>query len=207
MQQPLLTLDNKPVIGTTEEDLRLDLTYPSRSNTFVYDDTFAVEVKAGEEMRPDILSVNFFASPSYYDMILKRNGISNPFSINSGEIFFAPDLDDLMSNNAPSGRQWQAQQSVRQQYINPEKRSLTDSRLAIVEAQRLAAMRKKAETSVSAGSLLPPNIADAGDREIVVKGGKIYFGRDVVKGKEECVEPLTKSEFLARLVKNRIKRT
>lgn len=205
MPSPLTILSNKPVIGTTEEEMRLDLTYPSRSNTFAYDDTFAVAVKGGEEMRPDILSVNFFGNPMYYDMILKRNGISNPFSINSGEIYFAPDLDDLMSNNAPSGRQWQAQQSVRQQYINPEKRSLTDSRLALVEAQRLEAMRKKADVAASAGSLLPPNIADAGDREITVKGGKIYFGRDVVKGTEECKEPLTKSEFLARLIKNRNK--
>lgn len=205
MRQELTILTNKPVVGTTDEDLRLDMTYPSRNNSFVYEDTFAVVIRPGEEMRPDILSVNFFANPGYYDMILKRNGISNPFSINEGEVFFAPDLDDLISNNAPSGRQWQSQQSIVQQYVNPEKRSLTDTRLAIVEAQRLEAMRKKAESSAQAGNLLPPNIADAGDREITVKGGKIFFGRDVVKGKEECIEPLTKSEFLARLIKNRNK--
>jgi hypothetical protein len=164
-----------------------------------------VVVKQGDEMRPDILSVNFFANPEYYDMILKRNGICNPFSIDEGDVFFAPDLNELTSNNAPSGRQIQSLQSVRDQYINPAKKSLTDTRLAIVEAQRLEAMRKKASSAASQGNLLPPNVAGIGDREITVKGGKIYFGRDVVKGKEECAEPLSKSEFLAKMIKNRNK--
>lgn len=202
---PLTFLTNKPVVGTTEEDLCLDLTYPSRDNNFTFDDTFAVVIKPGDEMRPDILSVNFFANPDYYDMILKRNGISNPFSINEGEVFFAPELDELVRNNAPSGKQIQSQQSVRDQYINPDKKSLTDTRLAIVEAQRLEAMRKKASSATNQGNLLPPNVAGIGDREITVKGGKIYFGRDVVRGKEECSEPLSKSEFLARMIKNRNK--
>jgi membrane peptidoglycan carboxypeptidase len=45
----------------------------------------------------------------------------------------------------------------------------------------------------------------AGKTGTTVKGGKIYFGRDVVKGKEECAEPLSKSEFLAKMIKNRNK--
>jgi hypothetical protein len=111
----------------------------------------------------------------------------------------------LITNLTPSGKQYQASQSVRNQYINPEKKSLTDVRLAIIDAQRLEAMKKKAETAAVKGNLLPPNISNEGDREIVVKGGKIYFGKDVVRGKEECAEPLSKSEFLARLIKNRVK--
>jgi hypothetical protein len=201
----LTILDNKPVIGLTEETLRLDLLYPSMDNLYDYDDSLAVVVKSNESMRPDLLSSNFFGNPYYYDVILKANGISNPFSISAGEIFFSPDLSDLISNLTPSGKQYQASQSVRNQYINPEKKSLTDVRLAIIDAQRLEAMKKKAETAAVKGNLLPPNIANEGDREIVVKGGKIYFGKDVVRGKEECAEPLSKSEFLARLIKNRVK--
>ena len=201
----LTILDNKPVIGLTEDTLRLDLLYPSMDNLYDYDDSLAVVVKSSESMRPDLLSSNFFGNPYYYDVILKANGISNPFSIDAGEIFFSPELSDLISNLTPSGKQYQASQSVRNQYINPEKKSLTDVRLAIIDAQRLEAMKKKAETATVKGNLLPPNIANEGDREIVVKGGKIYFGKDVVRGKEECAEPLSKSEFLARLIKNRVK--
>jgi hypothetical protein len=196
-------LNNKPVIGTTEEDLRLDLLYPSRDIKNDYENSLAVVIQEGEQMRPDILSANFFASPNYYDMILKHNGISNPFSIDVGELYLAPELTFLLDNNAPSGRQVQSTESVRNQYINPEKTSVTDNRLAMIDAQRMEAMKKRAESSPSPGSLLPPNIADVGDREISVIGGKVYFGRDVTRGKAECAEPISKSEFLARLIKNR----
>ena len=199
----LLVLQNKPVIGTTEEELRLDLTYPSRDSKNVFDDQYAVVIQKGEEMRPDILSANFFLTPSYYDMILKHNGISNPFSIDAGDLFVSPELNSIVQNNTVSGRQKQSTDSIRQQYVNPEKTSILDNRLSLIEAKRLEAMKKKAESSGSPGTLLPPNIAGEGDREITVIGGKIYFGKDVSRGKAECAEPLSKSEFLSRLIKNR----
>lgn len=200
----LTILQNKPTIGTTNEEFRLDLTYPSVLNRYVFENAFAVVLKKGEEMRPDLLSINMFGNPHYYDMVLKANGISNPFSIDTGEVFFSPELNDLIQNNAPSGRQSQVSQSIRDQYINPAKSSLTDIRMSIVDAQRLEIMKKKSDASPIPGSLLPPNVATDGEREIVIKGGKIYFGKDVVRGKEECAEPLSKSEFLARLIKNRV---
>lgn len=198
-------LDNKPVIGTTEADFRLDLAYPSRSDGFRYDNAFAVVVKEDDAMRVDSLSLNFYGATNFWDMILKANGVSNPFSVDKDEVYFAPQLDELRSNNAPSGKQTQTATNIRSQYINPAKKSLTDSRLAIVDAQRLEAMKKKSETSPLKGNLLPPNVASEGDREITVTGGKIYFGKDVVRGIEACTEPISKSEFLAKLIKNRVK--
>jgi hypothetical protein len=202
----LEVLGNKPVIGNTENELKLELTYPSVQNLFQYRNSYAVAVKPSESMRPDMLSMNFFGVSDSWDMLLKYNGISNPFSINEGDYFFSPEIDELRSNMAPSGRQVREISSIRDQYINPEKKSMVDSRLAIIEAQRLEAMKKKSEASSVKGNLLPPNVASPGDREIVVRGGKIYFGKDVVKGLEECEEPISKSEFLAKLIKNRIKR-
>jgi hypothetical protein len=196
-------LNNKPVIGTTEDDIRLDLLYPSRDPKQFFDNSLAVIIQEGEEMRPDILSVNFFVSPNYYDMLLKHNGISNPFSIDAGEMFVAPELSFLVTNNTPSGRQVQTSESIRNQYVNPAKTSVTDNRLAMIEAKRMEAMKKRAELSPSPGSLLPPNVAQEGEREITIIGGKVYFGRDVSRGKDECAEPISKSEFLSRLIKNR----
>lgn len=199
-------LENKPVIGSTREDLRLDLTYPSIQNLFTYKDSYAVIVKPSETMRPDLLANNFFGISDSWDMLLKYNGVSNPFSIDEGDYFFSPEIDELKNNMAPSGRQTKSVTSIRDQYVNPEKKSIVDSRLALVEAQRLEAMKKKSESSFNRGNLLPPNVSSPGDREIVVRGGKIYFGKDVVKGLEECEEPISKSEFLSKLIKNRIKR-
>jgi hypothetical protein len=200
----LTLIGNKPVIGNTDEDLRLDLTYPSIDAKYEYQDTRAVQVKPDEVMRPDLLSINFFSNAYLYDMILKANGIANPFSIDANEIYFAPDLEDLISNNAPSGKQSLSSQSIINQYINPKKASLSDNRLSVIEAQRLQAMKNMATNAAIQGSLLPPNVANVGDKEIAIKGGKIYFGPDVVSGTASCSEPLSKSEFLARLIKNSI---
>jgi len=81
---------------------------------------------------------------------------------------------------------------------------LTDTRLSVAEAQRLQAMTKLAQSAAIQGSLLPPNVANTGDQEITIKGGLIWFGKDVVGGTASCAEPLSKSEFLARLIKNKI---
>ena len=107
---------------------------------------------------------------------------------------------------APSGAQDVIADTVRNQYIDVSKKAQSDPKLALAEINRKDAQIKVAE-GIGLPSLnnLPPNIAEAGDREIVIKGGKIYFGPDVSKGKQECEVPLTKSEFIAKLIKNRLK--
>ena len=69
----------------------------------------------------------------------------------------------------------------------------------------MATTVKTPMTMPSRENNLPPNIAEATDREIVIKGGKIFFGPNISKGKQECETPLTKSEFIANLIKNRLK--
>jgi len=207
----LTILDNKPVIGTTTEEFRLDLLYRSRDANYLLDESMMVIVKKNEEMRPDILSANFFASTQYYDVLLKHNGISNPFSINEGDIFVSSQLNDMITNNTADAKQSASMESVRQQYANPNKKSLTDTRLTLIAAKRdeaeknriQSALNKFAQNSNIPGSMLPPNIAEVGDREITVVGGKVYFGKDVIRGTEQCAEPISKSEFLAKLIKNR----
>lgn len=204
----LTIFNNKPTLGSEPDgDLRLDMLYRSRTDSSFIEDKFVVMVKKGEEMRPDILSTNFFGASDYYDVLLKYNGVPNPFSIDEGEVFFSPELDGLMSNVTTNAREQEAEDVVRKQYINPEKRSVSDIKRAIVDAKRVEALKAKAAISPAPGSMLPPNISDSGDREITIKGGKIYFGKDVVHNKEECAEPLSKSEFLSRLMKNRINKS
>jgi len=51
---------------------------------------------------------------------------------------------------------------------------------------------------------LPPNYAAFGDTELQVRNGKIVFGPNVTKIDEDCDKPLSKSEFISRLIKNRL---
>lgn len=51
-----------------------------------------IEVTDIAEMRIDILSEYFYKNVNYGEFILKFNGISNPFSIEVGDILFIPEL-------------------------------------------------------------------------------------------------------------------
>jgi hypothetical protein len=156
-------------------------------------------------MRPDIASKSAYGTAEYWDILLKFNGISNPFSISKEDRLLVPSLDDMAENMAPSGQQDQLARAVRQQYIDVSKKAKQDPRLAEIEKKRREAQRKKAQgAAVASVNNLPPNIAEEGDREIIVKGGKVQFGPNISRGKNECEVPLSKSEFISKLIKNRL---
>jgi hypothetical protein len=196
--------NRKPIVGEKGNE-SLDLTYPSLKFKTQLADRAFVYVKESDQMRPDMMSFYAYGSVSLYDLLLKYNGISNPFSLEMGDILFVADLDGLVDQLVPSGREDPVSQVIRKQYIDSSKASKKDTRLQSIENKRKEAIQKRSQASSSPSTNnLPPNIAEEGDREVVIKGGKIYFGPDVSRNKQECEEPLSKSEFLARLIKNRI---
>ena len=196
----------KPLFTDSDGTSIRDLTYPSIRYNYDPRIEGAVAVSDQLAMRPDLISKAGYGTPDMWDMILKYNNISNPFSVGPGDVLAIPYLDDMKEQLAPDATQDVLAESTRKQYIDVSKKAKSDPRVAAAELKRRAAQRSNASTSgVQSVSNLPPNIAEAGDREIVIKGGKIYFGPDISKGKQACETPLTKSEFVANLIKNRLK--
>lgn len=56
-----------------------------------------IEITDIAEMRIDVLSEYYYKNPNYGEFILKFNGISNPFSIQTGDILYIPELISFTS--------------------------------------------------------------------------------------------------------------
>lgn len=201
----LTIFDIKPLIQRNGETVR-DLAYPSIRYNYSPAIINAVAMNEKLLVRPDLISRTAYGSTDYWDLILKYNGYSNPFSLDVDYVMLIPSLDDMKEQVAPSGAQDVIADTVRKQYIDVSKKAKLDPKVAQAEKKRKEAQKKLAEgIGVPSKNNLPPNIAEEGDREIIIKGGKVYFGPDISKGKQECETPLTKSEFIAKLIKNRLK--
>lgn len=196
----ILTL--KPIIERNGEKI-IDLTYPSIRYNYSPRVESVVSITEQMEMRPDLLSRAAYGSTEQWDIILKYNARSNPFAISVDDIFLIPSLDDMNEQLATSGNDNTIADVIRKQYIDVSKKAQVDPKLASLEQKRKDAQRKAVEgVGVQSVSNLPPNISENGDNEIVIKGGLVYFGPNISKNKQQSDQPLTKSDYIANLIKN-----
>lgn len=118
------------------------------------------EVTADEVGRIDLISISEYGSHDYVDYILKFNGISNPFSINAGDMLTIPSLDSgkkIFKLSIESSDK----NPIRDQFINTK-------RLPVKDANRIKYLSKKYNKEI-----LPPNILRTGETNITVSNGEI----------------------------------
>jgi len=192
------TIDNKRLFTKPNGDEVVDLTQQNFTPTpFVkFYDMFIVS--ADFVMRPDLIAVTAYRDINATDIILKQNQISNPFSIDENDLIFIQERRSIDIQFATNGLV-EGKKSVRNQYIDSSKSPEIDDNLQVFNN------RKKPKKGKKATPPLPPNFANFGDKELTFRGGKVIFGENVTENAEVCNElPLSKSEFLKRLAKNRL---
>ena len=95
----LNSLDRKPLLKKLDGVVIRDLTqtmFDFKYNNYV---NFSVyKIPSGYEMRPDLISQSVYNNTIYAEFILKYNGISNPFSIDEGDMVLIPSLDTAKAN-------------------------------------------------------------------------------------------------------------
>jgi hypothetical protein len=151
-------------------------------------------------MRVDLISNEMYGYIDPSENILKFNGISNPLSIDEGDILVTYDIFSLNRNVRAVNNSAKDKEDVRKQYLTPEKKSKIDPQLQSFNKRDTA----RRPVVGPAETALPPNYADFGDTEIQVRNGKIFMGPNISKSSEADQGPISKSEFIARLVKNRL---
>jgi hypothetical protein len=151
-----------------------------------------IRVKEEEAMRPDLISVRMYGKHDYHDMLMKYNGISNPFSISPGEILIVPpfrDIEQMLIAPRVVPEKGQARKASNEdKLLNPK----TDK-----DRKRLEALKDRVK------EIVPPNINTEGNRNVKVQDGRVIFGEDVTQvNKDNCPVPISRARLIQQLTKS-----
>jgi hypothetical protein len=194
----LRILQNKKDFTKTNGDVVNDLTRRSvsfRGTLTNQGQTYVVE--DGVQMRGDLISKVFYQTASMMCLLLKYNGISNPFALAVNDVIKVPDgevISSLLTTPVDingSNENWvnSTRKKKRTQFIQPKTKQ---------DANRLTYLQ-----SVSGTTVAPPNVAK--DESVKVVNGKIVFGADVTSiKKEDCPDPISRTKLQAQLLRNKI---
>ena len=141
------------------------------------------------EMRPDYLSACLYGDEAYAEITIKSAMLNNPFALEMGDLVFAMTLDNIYNDvkdyipgkdDMPS-----IYELVKRyhKYIDKDKVPEADG----------SEENKVAIPSAKAKPTLEPNISKTGATGIVIKNGKIYFGKN--KSEEDRIPDKTPEDI------------
>jgi len=144
------------------------------SSTFKFGETSIsagpIVVSEYETMRPDLLAERVYSSQDSWDAVLKFNGISNPFSLNQGEILLIPASNELSKMVVPP-------KIVSEKGTDPAKKNED----AVIkpktskDKQRLDSIRTKVS------EVVPPNVNLTGVQNVKVVNGRVILGGEMTQ--------------------------
>jgi len=123
-------------------------------------------VKDDDVVRPDRVAVEHYGTTEGLDIILKFNGISDPFSLSPGETLWIP-IDTISYYKLESPTAFE-ENPIKKQFIDTKRLSKTDQR-------RLEALKKKYNKE----ALLPPNVIPLGKKTYQFDGTNVRLGMHV----------------------------
>lgn len=127
-----------------------------------------------DQMRIDLVTNKKYASPGRMGSLLKINGISNPFSVETGDILYVPD-DESIAKSMEDKKNRDKQNSNTNLNPNTAFRKAQESKKFTPSSERskyLDSIKNRTPEN------LPPNILQPGELPVVTKSGLIFFGPD-----------------------------
>jgi hypothetical protein len=125
------------------------------------------------------------------DVLLKFNGISNPFALNKGDIIYAPTLDDLTASVALSSSG-----------------AIIDKSKGVISGQRTLTpktQQDKNRLNQLNPQALPNNVNTPTDNNVTVNNGQIIFGEDVTTvTSDKCQDTVSRAKLKETLLANKI---
>jgi hypothetical protein len=125
------------------------------------------------EMRPDLISLASYGTDTYGEIIMKINQISNPFSIQAGDILIIPRLDYAKRfYTRPAIKDTNRIDLTKQKYLDPTRASKKDQR-RLAKLLNMAKDRKN-----GAKEILPTNKLRTNEAPFKFVKGAILFGHN-----------------------------
>jgi hypothetical protein len=182
------SLTSKPsVTGSYTQKILSKRTVSTPSKPLTTDFNWHV-VEPDEEMRPDLISRMYYGTENFTDVLCKYNGISNPFSLERGQLIKVP--------ISPDGFYIKTDDIIDKGSIKAAPNLIP---VSTKDKARLGYLKKLGT------SLTQPNLTLPNDKNIKVENGKIIFGADVTKvNKEDCPTPISRSNVLKNLIESKI---
>jgi len=151
-----------------------------------------IRVNEYEIMRPDLIANRIYTDSSKWDVLLKYNGISNPFAINAGEILISPPfnkMEELVSKPTT------VIEKGTEKALNNENKLINPN--SVKDKKRVEALKDRVS------ELVPPNVNTSDSKNVKVRNGKVIFGEDVTSvNKDKQSVPLSRSRLIQQLVKS-----
>ncbi len=156
----------KSLLNKTADAIKYHLTQPTMIFTNKAEQTGVIEhvVREDETLRPDLIALEYYNDQSKTDIILKYNGISDPFSLQAGDVIEIP-------NSGIAFHKLERPEGLTED--NPIKNQfLQDKRLPKKDDRRIDALKKKYNKDV----LLPPNVIPLGKKNYKFDKGLVTLG-------------------------------
>lgn len=173
------SLDNKLHFINSDGEELLDLTdsiYTRRYDMLSVHSIYKANKQC--EMRPDYLSICLYGDEAYTEIAIKSAMIANPFSLEMGDLVYAMTLDNIyndVKDTKPTEEEGKSMYELVKRYHKYiDKDKVPEA--AGSEENKIEALSDKAKP------VLEPNISKTGSTGIIVKNGKIYFGKNKSEG-------------------------
>lgn len=176
----------------------LDLVTPSWNSRNIQYQLKGIAIVTDEtQMRPDLVALSYLGDTSALGSLLKVNNISNPLSLQAGEILAVP------SNKMKSDLFQTAKQTNSQKAKAKSFRKELQDKISQVSNGRLEYLNSKNITNL-AQTPLPPNLLQEGQQQILVDGGKLIFGPDIGTCRTKAKKNVSVTDIKTKLAQKNI---
>ena len=166
-----IILNRKPTFRNKDGQEIIDITKKSMQFTDEEPNIVGGQyVSEDTQMRPDLISYQNFGDDSYWDIILKFNGVSNPFAIDTTQFLFIPDVKYMLRQlYVESTNNDKIVQKTKSQYIDPTKKQIVDpkqSEYSQAFKEQLAKMKSHRISKTN----MPPNFSETSRQATILQG-------------------------------------